>query len=131
MRLRLKKRYDGWNVDQGLGGYSRDLFPAGAAYWGPMRVNWNADLGRYQALIDNGNLIGYAESPDGLNWSVPTVLKDFSNDPNQPGFDVTPVGLGDEPHVLGKQFYILYTYYPNNGQGWFGASVRRFTVTCQ
>lgn len=127
----FEKRYDGWDVDQGLGGYSRDLFPAGAAYWGPTRVNWNRDLGRYQAFIDNGNLIGYAESPDGLNWSVPTVLKDFSNDPNQPGFYVTPVGLGDEPHVLGKQFYILYTYYPNNGEGWFGASVRRFTVTCQ
>jgi hypothetical protein len=127
----FEKRYDGWNVDQGLGGYSRDLFPSDAIYWGPMRVNWNADLHRYQAFINNGNLIAYAESPDGLSWSLPTVLKDFSNDPNQPGFYITPIGLGDEPHVLGKQFYIMYTYYPNNGQGWNGASVRRFTVSCQ
>src|SRR5580692_7995605 len=44
--LAFEKRYDGWNVDQGLGGYSRDLFPADAIYWGPMRVNWNADLHR-------------------------------------------------------------------------------------
>ncbi|HEY6449030.1 MAG TPA: hypothetical protein VIY53_21425 [Acidobacteriaceae bacterium] len=127
----FEKRYAGWNVDQGLGGYSRDLFPAGAGYWGPVRVNWNADLHRYQAFIDNGNLIAYAESPDGLSWSAPIVLKDFSNDPNHPGFYVTPIGLGDEPHVLGRQFYILYTYYPNNGEGWNGASVRRFTVTCR
>lgn len=127
----FEKRYDGWNVDQGLGGYSRDLFPGGAAYWGPTRVNWNADLRRYQAFINNGNLIAYAESPDGLSWSVPTVLKDFSTDPNQPGFYLTPIGFGDEPHVLGKQFYLMYTYYPNNGEGWNGASVRRFTITCQ
>jgi hypothetical protein len=127
--ITFEKRYDGWNLDQGLGGYSRDLRPD-APYWGPLRVNWNSDLQRYQAFINNGNLIAYAESPDGLAWTVPTILKDFSNDPNQPGFYVTPVGLGDDPNVLGKRFYILYTYYPNNGQGWAGASVRRFTVTC-
>jgi hypothetical protein len=125
----FEKRYDGWNVDQGLGGYSRDLQP-NAPYWGPLRVNWNVYLKRYQAFIDNGNLIAYAESPDGLEWSVPTVLKDFSNDPNHPGFYLTPIAPGDEPHMLGKEFYILYTYYPNNGEGWGGASVRRFTVTC-
>jgi hypothetical protein len=127
--IAFQKRYDGWNVDQGLGGYSADLQPD-APYWGPLRVNWNADLKRYQAFINNGNLIAYAESPDGLTWSVPTVLKSFATDPNQPGFYVTAVGLGDDPGVLGKQFDILYTYYPNNGQGWSGASVRRFTVTC-
>jgi hypothetical protein len=125
----FQKRYEGWSLDQGLGGYSRDLQP-NASYWGPLRVNWNADLRRYQAFINNGNLIAYAESPDGVQWSVPTVLKDFSNDPNQPGIYVTPIGLGDEPHVLGKEFYIMYTYYPNNGQGWAGATVRRFTVSC-
>jgi hypothetical protein len=125
----FEKFYSGWNADQGLGGYSANLEP-NAPYWGPVRVSYNADLQRYEAFINNGNLIAYAESPDGLRWSQPTVLKNFSNDPNQPGFYVTPVGLGEKPHVLGKQFYILYTYYPNNGLGWDGASVRRFTVTC-
>jgi hypothetical protein len=126
----FEKRYDGWHVDQGMGGYSRDLRPD-APYWGPLRVHWNSDLKRYQAFINNGNLIAYAESPDGLLWSIPTVLKDFSNDPNHPGFYVTPVGLGVDPDVLGKQFDVFYTYYPNNGQGWAGASVRRFTVSCR
>jgi len=35
------------------------------------------------------------------------------------------------PSILGKQFYIFYTSYPNNGLGWPGASVKRFTVSCQ
>ena len=126
----FEKRYDGWFVDQGLGGYSRNLLPD-APYWGPLRVHWNSNLNRYQAFINNGNLIAYAESPDGLQWSMPTALKDFSNDPNHPGFYVTPVGLGDNPDILGRQFDVLYTYYPNNGRGWAGASVRRFTVSCQ
>ncbi len=127
----FQKRYDGFALDQALGGYSRDLANPDAGYWGPVHVNWNADLKRYQAIIDNGNLIAYAESPDGFSWSAPTVLKDFTNDPNHPGFYTTPIGLGDDPNVLGNQFYILYTYYPNNGQGWNGATVRRFTVTCK
>jgi hypothetical protein len=125
----FEKFYSGWNADQGLGGYSANLEP-NASYWGPVRVSYNADIRRYEAFINNGNLIAYAESPDGLRWSMPTVLKDFSNDPNQPGIYVTPVGTGEAPHILGRQFYILYTYYPNNGEGWAGASVRRFTVTC-
>ena len=126
----FEKRYDGWNVDQGMGGYSRDLRPD-APFWGPLRVSWNSDLNRYQAFINNGSLIAYAESPDGLLWSMPTVLKNFSGDPHHPGFYVTPVGLGNDPDILGKKFDVLYTYYPNNGQGWAGASVRRFTVSCQ
>ena len=56
---------------------------------------------------------------------MPTVLKNFSGDPHHPGFYVTPVGLGNDPDILGKKFDVLYTYYPNNGQGWAGASVRR------
>jgi hypothetical protein len=128
--LAFEKRYDGWGLDQALGGYSRDLLP-GPAYWGPLRVNWNSDLRRFQAFIHSDESIAYAESPDGLAWSTPILLRDFSKDPNQPGFYITPVGWGDKPHILGKQFYVMYTYYPNNGEGWGGASVRRFTVTCR
>jgi hypothetical protein len=82
-------------------------------------------------LINDGNLIAYAESPIGLSWSVPTVLENFSNDPYQPGFYITPIGLGNGPQILGKQLYVMYTCYPNNGEGWSGALMRRFTITCQ
>jgi len=58
-------------------------------------------------------------------------LYDFRNDPDQPSVYVTFVGMGDDPTILGKQFYVFYTRYPNNGTGWNGASVNRFTVACQ
>jgi len=41
------------------------------------------------------------------------------------------VGAGDDPRILGQQFYIFYTFYPSNGEGWDGAAVGRLTVACQ
>jgi hypothetical protein len=66
-----------------------------------------------------------------MNWSDLSVLYDFRNDPDQPSVYVTFVGMGDDPNILSKQFYVLYTRYPNNGTGWNGASVNRFTVSCR
>ena len=100
------------------------------AYVGNQQVAYNTDLKRYQMFINQGVLIAYAESPDGLNWSIPSVLYDFRNDPDKPSVYDVPVGMGDNPSILGKQFYILYTRSPMN-TGWDGASVNRFTISCQ
>jgi len=124
----FQKYYHGWNLDQALGGYSQDLNPQGA-YIGNQQVAYNAYLKRYQMFINQGVLIAYAESPDGMNWSIPTVLHDFRNDPDTPSVYDVPVGMGDNPSILGKQFYILYTRSPSNS-GWDGASVNRFTISC-
>jgi hypothetical protein len=43
----------------------------------------------------------------------------------------TAVGLGENPQMLDNSFYIFYTKYPTNGEGWNGATVNRFKVTCQ
>ncbi len=126
----FQKYYEGWHLDQGLGGYSQDLNPNGG-YGGNMQVAYNFYLKRYQMFINQGVLIAYAESPDGMNWSIPTVLHDFRQDPGMPSVYDAPIGMGDDPSVLGKTFYIFYTRYPNNGLGWNGASVNRFTVSCQ
>ena len=127
--VRFSKRYSGWNYEQGLGGYSTDQnVPSG--YVGSLQVRWNTHLHRYQEFINQGVLIAYSESPDGLTWSQPTILYDFRTDPNQPTTYVAPVGLGEDPSLLGQQFDILYTYIPGNGHGWPSNSVRRFTVTC-
>jgi hypothetical protein len=125
----FQKYYQGWHLDQGLGGYSQDLNPNGA-YAGNMQVAYNSDLKRYQMFINQGVLIAYSESPDGMNWSMPTVLYDFRKDPDMPSVYDVPVGMGDNPSILGKQFYILYTRLPA-GLGWSGASINRFTVSCQ
>ena len=125
----FQKYYKGWNLDQGLGGYSQDLNPNGG-YGGNMQVVYNTYLKRYQEFINQGVLIAYAESLDGFHWSIPTVLYDFRKDPDMPSVYDVPVGMGDNPNVLDKEFYIFYTRLPN-GQGWNGASVDRFTMSCQ
>ena len=125
----FQKYYDGWHLNQGLGGYAQDLNPS-AQYSGELQVAYNADLNRYQMIIGEGVVIAYSESPDGLSWSLPTLLYDFRNEKDQPTTYVVPVGMGDDPRILGRQFYIFYTRYPTTGAGWNGASVKRFTVSC-
>jgi hypothetical protein len=125
----FQKYYDGWHFDQGLGGYSQDLNP-NAQYSGELQVAYNSDLQRYQMIIGEGVVVAYSESPDGMSWSLPTLLFDFRNEKDQPTTYVAPVGMGDDPRILGKQFYIFYTRYPTTGAGWGGASVNRFTVSC-
>ena len=126
----FQKYYAGWNLDQALGGYSDDLNTQ-TPYGGNLNVAYNADLKRYQAMINAGVVVYYMESPDGLSWSPLSLLYDFRNQADQPSVYVTFVGMGDDPSVLGKEFYVFYTNYPGNGTGWNGASLRRFTVSCQ
>lgn len=125
----FQKYYDGWNYDQGLGGYSNDL-DTQTPYGGTTNVAYNAYVHRYQLLINAGVVLYYAESPDGMNWSPLTLFYDFRNAPDQPSTYASFVGMGDDASIMGKQFYIFYTRYPNNGLGWNGASVNRFTVSC-
>ena len=125
----FQKFYEGWDLNQALGGYSQDLNPNGADI-GNQQVAYNSDLKRYQMFINQGVLIAYAESPDGMHWSIPSVLYDFRNDPDLPSVYDVPVGMGKDPSVLGKQFYILYTRLPHS-TGWAGASVDRFTISCE
>jgi hypothetical protein len=125
----FQKYYDGWHLDQGLGGYSQDLNP-NAQYSGELQVAYNSDLRRYQMIIGEGVVVAYSESLDGLNWSLPALLYDFRNEKGQPTTYVAPVGMGDDPRMLGRQFYIFYTRYPTTGAGWDGASVNRLTVSC-
>ncbi|MGB8060449.1 MAG: hypothetical protein WCF26_00950 [Candidatus Sulfotelmatobacter sp.] len=126
----FEKYYDGWHFEQGLGGYSKDL-DTQTPYGGNLQVAYNAGLHAYQLLINAGVVVYYTDSLDGMNWSPLSLLYDFRNEKDQPSVYVAFVGTGDNPSILGKQFYIYYTSYPNNGDGWNGASVKRFTVTCQ
>jgi hypothetical protein len=128
----FQKFYQGWHLDQGLGGYSQDLNPQGG-YAGNQQVAYNSYLKRYQMFINQGVLIAYSESPDGMSWSIPTVLHDFRPEADKPSVYDAPVGLGNNPTILGKEFYLFYTSIPSAGAslGWDGASVKRFTIACQ
>jgi len=126
----FQKYYSGWNLDQGLGGYSQSLNPQ-AAYGGNLQVAYNAGIQRYQMLVNAGVVVYYSESPDGMNWSPLSLFYDFRNVADMPSVYVAFVGTGENPSILGNQFYVFYTSYPGNGLGWPGASVSRFTVSCQ
>jgi hypothetical protein len=82
-------------------------------------------------IIGEGVVMAYSESPDGLNWTLPVLLYDFRTEKDQPTTYVAPVGSGDDPRILGKQFYVYYTRYPTTGAGWNGASLNRFTLSCK
>lgn len=122
----FEKYYAGtWRREPGIGGYSTDLAPD-APYSGELQVAYNSYLQRYVMIIDEGNLFAYAESLDGLRWSTPTLLHQFAGEPNT---YVMPVGMGDDPRILGKQFYLFYTY--GGPDGWPSNYVARYTLTCQ
>ncbi|HEX8896465.1 MAG TPA: hypothetical protein VF783_24320 [Terriglobales bacterium] len=64
-----------------------------------------------------------------LNWSPRSLLHDFRNGPDQPSVYINLVRRGQIPR-LGKEFNIFYSRYPRNRDGWPGATVQRFTVSC-
>jgi hypothetical protein len=122
----FQKYYSGgWGLQPGIGGFSTDLQP-NAPYAGELQVAYDNYLHRYVMIIGEGVLFAYAESPDGLQWSTPVLLKQFEGSPNT---YVMPVGTGIDPHTLGKQFYLFYTY--GGPDGWPSNYVGRMTLTCQ
>jgi hypothetical protein len=78
-------------------------------------------------IISDDTNFAYAESPDGLKWTTPILLGNFVTIAAYP----TAVGLGDDPHALGRIFYIYFTQLPTDGTGWTNGSLRRVTLTCQ
>jgi len=123
----FKKYYEGEWGQPGIGGLSTDLNPK-AGYAGSANVAFDSAFGRYVMITDDTQHIAYAESADGLSWTLPVLLAQDEN--NQASFDyAVPVGTGDDPNVLGEQFYVFFTY--GSPQGWPGNTVQRFTVTCQ
>lgn len=128
----FEKYYAGkWDQQPGLGGISSDLNPS-APYSGELQVAYNPALQRYTMIVGEGVVAAYSESADGLHWTLPVLLFDFRSEKDQPTtYMSAPVGEGDDPSVLGRQFYVFYTRYPTTGAGWTGASVNRFTVGCE
>jgi hypothetical protein len=123
----FEKYYEGAWSQPGIGGLSTDLNP-NAGYAGSANVAYDNAFDRYVMITDDTQHLAYAESVDGLTWTLPVLLRQDEN--NQTSFDyAVPIGTGDDPNVLGKQFYVFFTY--GSAQGWPGNTVRRFTLTCR
>ena len=115
----------GWRLEPGIGGFSTDLNPS-APYSGELQVAYNGDLQRYVMIIGEGVLFAYSESPDGFRLTSPVLIHQFNGQPNT---YVMPVGTGNDPRILGKQFYLFFTY--GGSGGWPNNYVGRLTVSCQ
>ena len=122
----FEKFYQGnWHLQPGIGGASTDLNPK-SAYQGYLDIHYNSALKRYVMIISNDTTFAYVESVDGLNWTIPISLGIYGPIAAYP----TAVGLGDDPSILGKSFYIYFTHLPTDGSGWKNGSLRRLTLTC-
>jgi hypothetical protein len=122
----FEKFYKGdWHLQPAIGGASTDLNP-NSAYQGYLDIHYNTSLQRYVMIISNDTTFAYAESIDGLTWTIPISLGIYGPIAAYP----TAVGLGDDPHVLGKSFYVYFTHLPTDGSGWKNGSLRRLTLTC-
>jgi hypothetical protein len=121
------KFYEGsWHLQPGIGGASTDLNPK-STYRGYLDIHYNSALQRYVLIISDDTSFAYAESIDGLTWTVPTFLGTFGPIAAYP----TAVGFGDDPHILGKNFYVYFTHLPTDGTGWANGELRRLTLSCQ
>jgi len=117
----FEKYYEQAWDQPGIGGLSTDLNP-NAAYGGSPNVAYNQALQRYAMIADDTLNISYAESPDGLSWTLPLLLE-------QGNFNyAVPIGTGPDPNILGEEFYVFFTY--SSPTGWPGNAVQRFTVSC-
>jgi hypothetical protein len=124
----FEKYYGSKWSQPGVGGLSTDLNP-NAGYAGSANVAYDNAFDRYVMITDDTQHIAYAESGDGLIWTLPVLLEQDENSQTTSFDYAVPIGTGDDPNVLGKQFYVFFTY--GSAQGWPGNTVRRFTVTCE
>jgi hypothetical protein len=131
----FEKFYQGsWHLQPGIGGASTDLNP-NAAYQGYLDVHYNSALGRYVMITSDDTNFAYYESEDGLTWTSAFYLGAFA-DPGHGTGTIAPyptsVGLGDDPSILGKSWYVYYTFLhlENGGLPRKGNSLRRIALTC-
>jgi len=120
------KYYQGKWEQPGIGGSSTDLSP-NSRYGGGENVAWDAYLQRYIMLNNDSQNTSYQESPDGLHWTDSVFLGMQGHVPEMAGYDM-PIGLGDDPRILEKEFYVYFTQFRGPWPG--GQSVKRFTISC-
>jgi hypothetical protein len=131
----FEKFYQGsWHLQPGIGGASTDLIP-NAQYHGYLDVHYNSALQRYVMITSDDTNFAYYESADGLNWSDGFFLGAYADPGNGTGTIApypTSVGLGDDPSIMGKSWYVYYTFLQleDGGLPRKGNSLRRIELTC-
>jgi hypothetical protein len=123
----FEKFYHGtWDLQPAVGGASTDLVPH-SPFTGYLDIHYNSVLQRYELIISDDTDFAYAESIDGLSWTVPIDIGTFGPVAAYP----TAVGVGDDPNILGQNFYVYFTHLPTDGSGWKNGELRRLSLSCQ
>ncbi len=136
--VQFEKFYQGtWNLQPGIGGASTNLFTSSAQqYSGYLDVHYNSAIQRYVMITSDDTNFAYYESVDGLTWTNAQYLGAFGN-PGDGHGTIAPypfsIGLGDDPSILGKSWFVYYTHLEigNSFTERAGDSLRRLTLTCQ
>jgi hypothetical protein len=115
----------------GIGGDSTNVWNTNSPYAGDMNVKWSSGLNRFVAVFNAGLNVGMAFSADGLDWTPTANLVTSSGSPAPNLGSSTLVGMGEDPNVLGSEFYVYYMAYPTNGYGWERDTLNRLTITCR
>ena len=126
------KYYLGSWEQPGLGGRSSAL-ESGNPVINWFDVSYNSHLRRY--LMAASSWVGPGPrdlalyllfSDDGLIWGDRRLLASESGE----NFYPTLVGLGEDPHETGDQFYLYYVYSASGGDRWSDAVLMRRLISC-
>jgi hypothetical protein len=126
----FEKYHGGAWKEPGIGGVSTDLIAEPSHLNGDMFIAWNAAAHRYAGIFDNTEKIRYVESADGLAWSRPVTLAADIRPRKDSALYATALGTGQDPNVLGQQFYVFYNFQ-RDGYGWGSTELRRMQIFCQ
>ena len=128
----FEKYYAGDFDQPGLGGLSTSILNPESAAGDPV-VIWSDYLQRYVVVFDDTGNIRYADSADGIHWPAAVTLRSVPQSIGSVLYAV-PAGMEGYPNVIGRQFYIFYTFYQTpsaTGGGWPTATIQRLTVECK
>lgn len=120
------KYHDGGWESPAWGGPSSDL-RAGRNPWGPHVVRHNSGAMVMVAGVSPREMV-LSVSEDGVNgWSAEVPL---FREPQRWAMYPTLVGFGEDPSIIGDQFYLYYTQFESTDPNWSEATVKRRLVTC-
>jgi len=125
------KYYQGGWDQPGIGGKSSPI-EIGNPQSNMFYVSYNEYLDRYIKINDsvqgNSTILYLSESTDGIHWTIRVPI-DVST-----GYKVYPtiIGLGSDPRITGKDFYVYYVFTPNwfEGDAHGQAILARRKISC-
>jgi hypothetical protein len=124
------KYFNGKFTENGLGGMSSplEIGNPGTAWFD---MSYNSCINKFLMFVtqwyaSNNVKLYLAISDDGIKWSSRILIADEAGEIFYPSI----IGLGDDPRITGKEFYIYYTHSINGAwDRWSDAKLLRRKIT--